>query len=123
MRERAPARIAGFSRTDRCSHEREPGLGRSRSQANAGAVAIRASHRERRHPRWKVTAALLGGKAIDSAPRGRDQCSGSQPAERCPIGDASGVPATSAQLGWEPLNRSTVANNVSTSKGFRRKTV
>jgi hypothetical protein len=45
MRERAPARIAGFSRTDRCSHEREPGLGRSRSQANAGDVAICATGR------------------------------------------------------------------------------
>jgi hypothetical protein len=32
------------------------------------------------------------GKAIESVPRGRDQCSGSRPAECCARTDASGEP-------------------------------
>src|SRR5215207_513709 len=44
-----------------------PGCGKTR------ALWRSAWHRERRHPGWPVSATLLRGKAIRSAPRSRDQ--------------------------------------------------
>jgi hypothetical protein len=87
---------------ERCSREPWPGSVFGAVWADAGAVAIRAplafrQHRERRHPGWQVTATLLRGKAMASAPRGREQCSGSGPAERCMRTDAFGVPASSCR--------------------------
>jgi hypothetical protein len=46
------------------------------------------------------------GTAIESAPRGREDCSGSRPAERCLIADAFAVPRTTViTRGHWPLDR------------------